>query len=204
MAAVVRDRRGVIDQAIFHSDRGSTYPAKDFTALCVRLGIGQSIGRVGLFDRRHQRGLLLHPGTRGPLAATVRHQGPGPCGGDRLVLRLLQRPTPAQRSRVAAANRVREDRCCPAGGSLEEASTVRGDAHFTTSRTSQTGSPSMNSKPTPPTASRHDALRSRHADRRHDPDRRQHHPTGCECAVAAAVDWSTERGGRNSARGTHL
>ena len=47
MAAAVRGGRGVIDQVIFHTDRGSTYTAKDFTALCRRLGIRQSMGRVG-------------------------------------------------------------------------------------------------------------------------------------------------------------
>ena len=47
MAAAVRGGRGVIDQVIFHTDRGSTYTAKDFTALCLRLGIRQSMGRVG-------------------------------------------------------------------------------------------------------------------------------------------------------------
>lgn len=35
--------RGVI----FHTDRGSTYTAKDFTNLCRRLKISQSMGRVG-------------------------------------------------------------------------------------------------------------------------------------------------------------
>ena len=47
MAAAVRGGRGVIDQVIFHTDRGSTYTAKDFTTLCRRLGIRQSMGRVG-------------------------------------------------------------------------------------------------------------------------------------------------------------
>ena len=32
---------------IFHSDRGSTYTAARFTALCRKLGIRQSMGRVG-------------------------------------------------------------------------------------------------------------------------------------------------------------
>jgi len=31
----------------FHTDRGSTYTADRFTALCRRLGIRQSMGRVG-------------------------------------------------------------------------------------------------------------------------------------------------------------
>jgi len=45
MAAAVRggDVRGVI----FHSDRGSTYTAKDFTQACWELDVTQSMGRVG-------------------------------------------------------------------------------------------------------------------------------------------------------------
>ena len=34
-------------RVIFHTDRGSTYTAKNFTKLCRRLGIRQSMGRVG-------------------------------------------------------------------------------------------------------------------------------------------------------------
>jgi putative transposase len=34
-------------RVIFHTDRGSTYTAKVFTKLCRRLGIRQSMGRVG-------------------------------------------------------------------------------------------------------------------------------------------------------------
>jgi transposase InsO family protein len=42
--------RGGVDNVrgvIFHTDRGSTYTADKFTALCARLGIRQSMGRVG-------------------------------------------------------------------------------------------------------------------------------------------------------------
>jgi len=42
--------RGGVDQTrgvIFHTDRGSTYTANDFTKLCRRLKITQSMGRVG-------------------------------------------------------------------------------------------------------------------------------------------------------------
>lgn len=35
------------ERVIFHSDRGSTYTAGDFTRLCVTSGIRQSMGRVG-------------------------------------------------------------------------------------------------------------------------------------------------------------
>ena len=35
------------DKIIFHSDRGSTYTANQFTKLCRQMGIRQSMGRVG-------------------------------------------------------------------------------------------------------------------------------------------------------------
>ncbi|OBK34804.1 integrase [Mycobacterium sp. 1245111.1] len=47
MAATVRGGKDAIGGVIFHTDRGSTYTANDFTALCRRLGVRQSMGRVG-------------------------------------------------------------------------------------------------------------------------------------------------------------
>jgi putative transposase len=53
MAVVTRGGREAIwrdeeaQRVIFHSDRGSTYTAKDFRRLCTKLGIRQSMGRVG-------------------------------------------------------------------------------------------------------------------------------------------------------------
>jgi transposase InsO family protein len=48
IAAAVRGGRERIDGVIFHTDRGSTYTAGDFTRLCKdKLGIFQSMGRVG-------------------------------------------------------------------------------------------------------------------------------------------------------------
>jgi transposase InsO family protein len=48
IAAAVRGGRAAIEGVIFHSDRGSTYTAGDFTRLCKdKLGITQSMGRVG-------------------------------------------------------------------------------------------------------------------------------------------------------------
>lgn len=43
--AIWRDEES--ERVIFHTDRGSTYTAKDFTKLCRKLGIRQSMGRVG-------------------------------------------------------------------------------------------------------------------------------------------------------------
>jgi putative transposase len=49
MAAAVCGGGTVIDGVIFHTDRGSTHTAKDFTRLCRRLGVLQSMGRVRSF-----------------------------------------------------------------------------------------------------------------------------------------------------------
>lgn len=43
----VAARGGNVAGVIFHTDRGSTYTADDFTGLCARLKITQSMGRVG-------------------------------------------------------------------------------------------------------------------------------------------------------------
>jgi transposase InsO family protein len=40
-------RGGDVSGVIFHTDRGSTYTAHEFTVLCVNLGIRQSMGRTG-------------------------------------------------------------------------------------------------------------------------------------------------------------
>lgn len=47
MAVAARGGAEQIAGVIFHTDRGSTYTANDFTALCRRLKIRQSMGRVG-------------------------------------------------------------------------------------------------------------------------------------------------------------
>jgi putative transposase len=47
MAVAARGGAEHIGGVIFHTDRGSTYTAEKFTALCRRLGIRQSMGRVG-------------------------------------------------------------------------------------------------------------------------------------------------------------
>ena len=77
IAAAVRGGRATIEGVIFHTDRGSTYTAGDFTRLCKdKLGIRQSMGRVGsCFDNAAAESLLLHPRTRGLVPAPIRHQG---------------------------------------------------------------------------------------------------------------------------------
>jgi transposase InsO family protein len=47
MAVTARGGKGRVAGVIFHSDRGSTYTAHDFTVLCDKLGIRQSMGRTG-------------------------------------------------------------------------------------------------------------------------------------------------------------
>jgi len=47
MAVAVRGGAEKIRDVIFHTDRGSTYTAGDFTKLCAGLHIRQSMGRVG-------------------------------------------------------------------------------------------------------------------------------------------------------------
>src|SRR3712207_2603414 len=47
MAVAARGGTDQIAGVIFHTDRGSTYTAERFTALCRRLRIRQSMGRVG-------------------------------------------------------------------------------------------------------------------------------------------------------------
>jgi transposase InsO family protein len=47
MADAARGGADQIRGVVFHPDRGSTYPANDFTTLCRKLDIRQSMGRVG-------------------------------------------------------------------------------------------------------------------------------------------------------------
>jgi putative transposase len=47
IAATVRGGRTVVGGVVFHTDRGSTYTARSFSDLCARLGVRQSMGRVG-------------------------------------------------------------------------------------------------------------------------------------------------------------
>jgi putative transposase len=47
LSMAAASRGGTIDGVIFHSDRGSEYTAETFEAACTRLGVLQSMGRVG-------------------------------------------------------------------------------------------------------------------------------------------------------------
>ena len=47
IAATVRGGKSMINNVVFHTDRGSTYTAQSFTKVCSDLGVRQSMGRVG-------------------------------------------------------------------------------------------------------------------------------------------------------------
>lgn len=47
MAVAVRGGKDVLGEVILHTDQGSEYTAKDFRAACGRVGVAQSMGRVG-------------------------------------------------------------------------------------------------------------------------------------------------------------
>lgn len=52
IAVTSRGGPDAVAGVIFHSDRGSTYTAHRFSSLCTRLGVRQSMGRVGsCFDK---------------------------------------------------------------------------------------------------------------------------------------------------------
>jgi putative transposase len=47
IAAAVRGGQSMINNVVFHTDRGSTYTARSFIRVCSDLGVRQSMGRVG-------------------------------------------------------------------------------------------------------------------------------------------------------------
>ena len=94
MAAAVRG--GDVKGVIFHSDRGSEYTAELFETACRRLGVRQSMGRVGsCFDNAAVGELPLDTRVRATPQAPLRHQAASPGGGRRLH-RPLQPHPPTQ------------------------------------------------------------------------------------------------------------
>jgi transposase InsO family protein len=91
MAVAARGGAASIAGVIFHTDRGSTYTAAKFTALCRRLGIQQSMGRVGsCFDACAEA--LFSSLEWEVLSPRLRDHSTSPGCRDRVVLRLLQPP----------------------------------------------------------------------------------------------------------------
>ena len=132
MATAVRGGRTVIDGVTFHTDRGSTYTAKDFIRLCCRLGVVQSMGRVGsCFDNAASEAFFSTLEHEVLSRHHFRTRAQGPRCRCPLVSGLLQRQTTAQLGGVARPRRVRENRCHPTGRSLNEASTISGETQST-------------------------------------------------------------------------
>jgi putative transposase len=71
MAVTARGGKDWIPGVVVHSDRGSTYTAHNFTALCDKLGIRQSMGRTGSCDNAGGGIVLLDVGTRSALPASL-------------------------------------------------------------------------------------------------------------------------------------
>ena len=104
MAVAVRGGKDRVAGVVFHSDRGSTYTARDFTSLCVRLGITQSMGRVGsCFDNAAAESFFSTRNTR---------YFPG--------------STPPQFLWPTVPNRLRDHR--GQAGHIEEPPTIRGSS----------------------------------------------------------------------------
>src|SRR4051812_18258168 len=79
MAVAVRGGRQAIAGVIFHSDQGSEYTAASFRTACERIGITQSMGRVGsALDKRRHRIVALHAGVRATPPGALHHPRPGP------------------------------------------------------------------------------------------------------------------------------
>jgi putative transposase len=117
MAVAARGGAEQITGVIFHTDRGSTYTAERFTALCRRPRDTpvDGPGRL-LLRQRRGRGVLLQPRVGSAVPIRVRHHREGARRGDRLVLRVLQHPAPAQRSRRPVPDQLRERRPHPSSG----------------------------------------------------------------------------------------
>nr|WP_271210149.1 IS3 family transposase [Rhodococcus wratislaviensis]GLK35215.1 transposase [Rhodococcus wratislaviensis] len=128
IATAVRGGRAVIDGVVFHTDRGSTYTAGRFTDLCRRIGVRQSMGRVGscfdnaaaeaFFSTLEHEVLSRHHFTTRAQACEV------------VVAWCLDFYNTRRRQLrgIAVARRLRKDHRRPTGRSIKEPSTIRGEA----------------------------------------------------------------------------
>ena len=107
MAVAVRGGKDALSEVIMHTDQGSEYTAKNFRAACGRVGIKQSMGRVGsaldnaVIESWHS---TVEFELRRPRA--LRHQGPGPPAGRGLDRGVQPRPAPLL-ARDAVPGRLR-------------------------------------------------------------------------------------------------
>ncbi len=110
IAAAVRGGRENIDGVIFHTDRGSTYTASIFTALCAdRLGVVQSMGRVGSCFDTPPQSRSSPPSNTKCSPATTSQPSPGQDRRTGLAPRVLQHQTTTQHSGDDVTGRVREE-----------------------------------------------------------------------------------------------
>ena len=111
MAVAVRGGKEAIAGVIMHTDQGSEYTAKTFRAACSRLGIKQSMGRVGsALDNAVIESWHSHAGVRAAPPRALRHQGPGPRPGRGLDRRVQPRPETLALS-ACAARSTTSSRC---------------------------------------------------------------------------------------------
>lgn len=111
---------------IFHTDRGSTYTAGVFTTLCRKLGVSQSMGRVGsCFDNAAAEAFfstLEHE-------VLSRHHFSTKAHARQVVVAWCHDFYTSRRRHSSAAlmSPIQyETRCRPAGRSIKEAFTTRG------------------------------------------------------------------------------
>ena len=124
MAAAVRG--GAVAGVIFHTDKGSQYTSDAFAAACAKLKITPIDGTRRLRARqRRRRVVLLDPRARADITAPLAHPRPGPPRHRRLDRHLVQQKTAPLHQQHDQPNRLRTSQ-----RSLNQPSTIRGEAHF--------------------------------------------------------------------------
>ena len=117
-----------------HRSRRRTYTAKDFTGNSCRRFRGTMPSRWAgsgqCYDNAASEAFFSTLEHEVLSRASFPHPRRGPRCRRPLVPGLLQRQTTAQLGGVAGARRVRENRCHPAGRSLNEASTISGETQY--------------------------------------------------------------------------
>ena len=142
----VATRGGDVGGVIFHSDRGSEYTSALFNDLCARLGVVQSMGRVGsALDNAVSESFNSVLKVEFVHRHSFTRRGSHPHRD--LDQRLLQHAPPPQRGRRPATSRVRashegtaeHQRSSSGPSRLTEPSTVPGDRQCTGSPTGSRG-----------------------------------------------------------------